>query len=91
MGSPPPHRIPSKGKITFRLRELPLCPGDYSVNIALAIDQRYLYDRVANALTFSVERSDPRGTGYFLTRNHGVCAFNAVHEITARAGTEIEG
>jgi hypothetical protein len=60
------------------------------VNIALAIDQRYQYDRVANALTFSVERSDPRGTGYFLTRNHGVCAFNAVHEITARAGTEID-
>jgi lipopolysaccharide transport system ATP-binding protein len=89
MGSPPPHRIPPSGKITFRLPELPLCPGDYSVNIALAIDQRYLYDRVGNALAFSVERSDPRGTGYFLSRKHGVCAFNAVHEITSSVGTEI--
>jgi lipopolysaccharide transport system ATP-binding protein len=90
MGSLPPHSIPSSGKIMFRLPELPLCPGDYSVNVALAIDQRYLYDKVANALTFSVERSDPRGTGYFLTRNHGVCAFNAIHEITAAVGSEID-
>jgi len=82
MGSPPPHRIPSRGKIAFRLTELPLCPGDYFVNIALAIDQRFLYDKVTAALTFSVERSDPYGTGYVLTRQHGVCAFKAVCEIT---------
>jgi lipopolysaccharide transport system ATP-binding protein len=91
MGSPPPHRIPSSGKIRFRLADLPLCPGDYSVNVALAIDQRFLYDKVANALTFSVERSDPRGTGYFLTRNQGVCAFNAVHEIIATEGNTADG
>ena len=90
MGSPPPHRIPFSGKVRFRLADLPLCPGDYSINVALAIDQRFLYDKVANALTFSVERSDPRGTGYFLTRNHGVCAFNVVHEIAATDVSAIE-
>lgn len=76
MGSPPPHRIPSTGKLCFRLPELPLCPVTYSVGLALSIDQRFHYDKVTNALSFTVDKSDPNGTGYVLTHRHGLCAFN---------------
>lgn len=81
MGSPPPHRIPSKGKLWFRLSELPLCPGTYSLDLVLSIDQRYHYDKVTNALSFSVDMSDPNGTGYVLTHRHGLCAFNGTYDV----------
>jgi len=81
MGSPPPHRIPSSGKLRFRLPGLPLCPGSYSLDIVLFIDQRDPYDKVTNALGFAVERSDPNGTGYTLTQRQGLCAFNGECEV----------
>ncbi len=86
MFSPPPYRIPQKGRLRFRLPELPLCPGNYAVNIALLKDDRgvvCLYDLVPHALEFSVENSDPNGTGFVLTRQHGLCAFKGYCEVVA--------
>ena len=86
MFSPPPYRIPQKGRLRFRLPELPLCPGNYAVNIALLKDDHgvvRLYDLVPHALEFSVENSDPNGTGFVLTRQHGLCAFKGYCEVVA--------
>jgi lipopolysaccharide transport system ATP-binding protein len=86
MFSPPPHRIPQKGRLRFRLPELPLCPGNYAVNIALLNDDHgvaRLYDLVPHALEFSVDNSDPNGTGFVLTRQNGLCAFKGYCEVVA--------
>ena len=86
MCSPPPYRIPQKGRLRFRLPELPLCPGNYVVNISLVKDDHgvmRLHDLVIHALEFSVENSDPNGTGYVLTRQHGLCAFKGYCEVMA--------
>ena len=83
MCSPPPYRIPQKGRLRFRLPELPLCPGNYAVNISLLKDGPDLYDLVPHALEFSVEKSDPNGTGYVLTRANGLCAFKGYYEVVA--------
>ena len=86
MCSPPPYRIPQKGRLRFRLPELPLCPGNYVVNISLVKDDHgvmRLHDLVIHALEFSVENSDPNGTGYVLTRQNGLCAFKGYCEVMA--------
>ena len=86
MFSPPPYRIPQKGRLRFRLPELPLCPGNYAVNIALLNDDHgvvCLYDLVPHVIEFSVENSDPNGTGYVLTRQNGLCAFKGYCEVVA--------
>ena len=86
MFSPPPYRIPQKGRLRFCLPELPLCPGNYVVNISLIKDDHgvlCLYDLVTHALDFSVENSDPNGTGYVLTRENGLCAFKGYCEVVA--------
>src|SRR5437016_846506 len=86
MFSPPPYRIPQKGRLRFCLPELPLCPGNYVVNISLIKDDHgvlCLYDLVTHALDFSVENSDPNGTGYVLTRENGLCAFKGFCEVVA--------
>ncbi len=86
MFSPPPHRIPQKGRLRFCLPELPLCPGNYAVNIALLNDDHgvvRLYDLVPHALEFSVDNSDPNGTGFVLTRQNGLCAFKGSCEVVA--------
>ena len=86
MFSPPPYRIPQKGRLRFCLPELPLCPGNYVVNISLIKDDHgvlCLYDLVTHALEFSVENSDPNGTGYVLTRENGLCAFKGYCEVVA--------
>jgi lipopolysaccharide transport system ATP-binding protein len=86
MFSPPPYRIPQKGRLRFGLPELPLCPGNYAVSIALLKDDHgamCLYDLVPHALEFSVENSDPNGTGYILTRQDGLCAFKGYCEAVA--------
>jgi lipopolysaccharide transport system ATP-binding protein len=86
MCSPPPYRIPQKGRLRFSLPELPLCPGNYVANISLLKDDHgvmRLYDLVPHVLEFSVENSDPNGTGYVLTREHGLCAFKGYCEVMA--------
>ena len=86
MFSPPPYRIPQKGRVRFHLPELPLCPGNYAVNIALLNDDHgvvRLYDRVPHVIEFSVENSDANGTGFVLTREHGLCAFKGYCEVVA--------
>jgi len=86
MFSPPPYRIPQKGRLRFRLPELPLCPGNYAVNIALLNDDHgvvCLYDLVPHVIEFSVENSDPSGTGYVLTRQNGLCAFKGYCDVVA--------
>jgi len=81
MCSPPPHRIPPRGKIRFRLPDLQLCPGEYAVSLGLLIDQHGLHDNILRALGFTVEKSDPNGTGYVLTRDHGLCSFKGSYEV----------
>ncbi|MEK7762012.1 MAG: ABC transporter ATP-binding protein [Nitrospirota bacterium] len=78
---PPPHRIPSSGKIRFCIPELLLCPGEYFVGVGLMLDQHHAYDWVSRAISFSVETSDIYGTGHMLTPNHGLCAFKGACEI----------
>jgi lipopolysaccharide transport system ATP-binding protein len=77
---PPPHRIAPKGKIRFCMPELPLCPGSYTVSLFLVKDDTFLYDRIDCALDFSVEKNDPTGTGFVLSRNHGLCALKGSFE-----------
>src|SRR4030095_4328390 len=83
---PPPQWIPQKRRLPFPLPELPLCPGNYAVNIALLNDDHgvpRLYDLVPHALEFSVDNSDPNGTGFVLTRQNGLCAFKGYCEVVA--------
>ena len=82
MCSRPPYRIPPKGKIRFRLPELPLCPGDYLVTLALFAEGEEVVDLVSNAVDFSVKPSKhPAGTGYVLGPWDGFCVLKGSCEI----------
>ena len=74
MCSPPPHRLPDRGILRFRIPDLPLCPGNYLVSLGLSLDQHRLYDNVLSALAFTVQPTDVGGTGYMLTHDHGYVA-----------------
>jgi len=78
---PPPHRIPSKGVIRFRIPELLLCPGEYYVGMGLMLDQNRAYDWVTRAVSFLVETSDVYGTGHMLTQDHGFSVFKGSAEV----------
>jgi lipopolysaccharide transport system ATP-binding protein len=79
----PPYRIPQQGRLRFRVAGLPLLEGDYLVNLGIGSDPRHFYDSIPAALSFAVEKSDPHHTGFMLTREHGVCAFDASYEAIA--------
>ena len=81
MCSPPPFRIPSKGKIRFHIPNLRLYPGTYSVSVAIGTHPKALYDKVDPALTFSVEPTDIYGTGYIVKPSWGIWAFDGSYEI----------
>ena len=76
----PPYRIPQQGRLRFRVSGLPLLEGDYLVNLGIGSDPRHFYDSIPAALSFTVEKSDPHHTGFMLTREHGICAFDASYE-----------
>jgi len=76
----PPYRIPQRGLLRFRVANLPLLEGDYVVNLGIGADPRHFYDCIPAALSFAVEKSDPHHTGFMLTREHGICAFDASYE-----------
>lgn len=52
----------SKGKVKCKIKQFPLVPGTYSVNLSLHLNGKP-YDRVKRAFSFSVENGDFFGTG----------------------------
>jgi lipopolysaccharide transport system ATP-binding protein len=81
MFSPPPHKIPKSGSIVFRLLGFRFTPGRYFVSPSLGTHQNHLVDEVEDALMFTVHAHDIYETGYILTPEDGVCAFNCHVEV----------
>jgi len=76
MAMEPPHRIPSKGTAEFLIKRPHLTPGTYCVTVSLASHQGVLEDKIERVLTFDVHPADIYGTGYLLTAEDGVSAFD---------------
>ena len=70
----PPHRIPSRGKVTFTLPARQLTPGFYSLTVSLGSHQGALEDKVEHAAGFTITQADIYGTGYLLTKEDGVAS-----------------
>jgi hypothetical protein len=84
----PPYRIPQQGRLRFRVGSLPLLEGDYLVSLGIGADPRHFYDSIPAALSFTVEKSDPHHTGFMLTREHGICAFDTSYEVLSETRAE---
>ncbi len=76
MSSPPPHRIPARGSVRFKISGPPLNPGHYLLTCSLGDHQSHLVDKVEDCLSFEIRQFDLYGTGYLLTTQDGVVALN---------------
>ncbi len=81
MLSRPPYAIPAAGRVVFHVRDLHLCPGDYVVSISLSKDRYHDLDWVLRAVSFTVDKSDVFGNGFFLTSEQGICSFRGTFEL----------
>lgn len=76
MDSPPPYRMPPRGRMRFCIPKLPLNTGDFLVSVSVGVHPNEGYDWVNDALAFSVVQSDFYRTGYILTEDHGPAVFS---------------
>ena len=77
MAAPPPHRIPTRGAISFELPARQITPGNYLLTVSIGSHQGVLVDKVEDCIAFSVAQSDIYGTGYLLTKEDGVAALTS--------------
>jgi lipopolysaccharide transport system ATP-binding protein len=75
MLTPPPHKLPAKGKIEFIVNGPAFNPGSYLLTVSIGDHQTKLIDKVEDCLGFEIREHDYYGTGYIVTSQDGVVAF----------------
>ncbi|EMI54705.1 ABC transporter ATP-binding protein [Rhodopirellula sallentina] len=75
MATQPPHQIPQSGITTFTVNSPALTPGVYRLTISIGSHQSRLIDKIEPAIDFRIEPDDIYATGYLLTAEDGVVAF----------------
>ncbi|MDJ0703959.1 MAG: ABC transporter ATP-binding protein [Leptolyngbyaceae cyanobacterium MO_188.B28] len=82
MAFPPPHSIPTKGRVRFIIPARQFTPGSYVVTVSLGSHQGTLADKVENCINFMIDQSDVYGTGYLLTKEDGVVTLSVKAEVS---------
>jgi len=88
MASPPPHRIPACGSVSFLVPARQFTPGSYSLTVSLGSHQGILEDKVEHSVRFKIGQADIYGTGYLLTKEDGVAALVFQAQVKNTAGTD---
>ena len=78
MLSQPPHTLPARGVLEFLVKGPAFNPGSYYLTVSLGDHQSALIDKVEDCLSFDIEPADLYGTGYIVTAEDGVVAFDCI-------------
>jgi len=65
------------GKAFCLIDKLTICPGTYTINVAVGTVSNPMQDHIPNACQFEVEATDYYGTGKIPSSNHGVILVDA--------------
>jgi lipopolysaccharide transport system ATP-binding protein len=76
MLTPPPHKLSGKGKLEFLVKGPAFNPGNYLFTCSIGDHQSKLLDKVEDCMGFEITPYDFYGTGYIVTAEDGVVAFD---------------